>query len=93
MRLLMQFANARGWRPQRADIFGRKYLFSGYQPCLICIHMTRGDNSKCRKLFKRMLRSHAVSFPLLGCRFLASKRSQREWGSPFGAARRSCRSG
>lgn len=82
MRHLMQFANARGWRPQRADIFGKKYLFSGYQPCLICIHMTRGDNSKCKKLSKRMLHSDAVSFPLPGCRFPASRRSQRD-GAPL----------
>lgn len=84
---LMQFANARGWRSQGADIFGKKYLFSGYQPCLICVHMTRGDNSKCRKLSKRGLHSAAVSFPLPRCRFPASKRSQREWGSPVRGSR------
>lgn len=83
MRHLMQFANARGWRPQREGIFGKKYLFSCYQPCLICKHMTRGDNSKCKKLSKRMQQRDAVSFPLPGCHFPAPKRSQREWGSPF----------
>lgn len=93
MRHLMQFANARAWRPQREDIFGKKYLFSGYEPRLICIHMTRGDNSKCKKLSKRMLHRDAASLPLPGRRFPASKRSQREWGSPFGAARRSSRLG
>lgn len=81
MRHLMQFANARGWTPQRADIFGEKYLFSGYQPCLICIHMTRGDNSKPKSFLKGCMHSDAVSLPLPGCRFPASKRSQRD-GAP-----------
>lgn len=67
MRHLMQFANARGWTPQRADIFGKKYLFSGYQPCFICIHMTRGDNSKRKRSFlKGCMHSDAVSLPLRG---------------------------
>lgn len=87
MRHLMQFANARGWTPQRADIFGKKYLFSGYQPCFICIHMTRGDNSKRKGSFlKGCMHSDAVSLPLPGCRFPASKRSQRD-GAPHSEPR------
>lgn len=65
-------------RPQRADIFGKKYLFSGYQPCLICIRLTCGDNGKCKKLSEVMPYSDAVSFPLP---LRSGRRSP--WNSPI----------